>query len=58
MGGHRDRPGNRLRAGTWADLTTTAMRAEQAPEDLIRRVLVRLAQLAPHAPEPGGRTRA
>ncbi len=58
MGHHRDQPGNRLRAGTWADLTTQAMRDTGLDELTITRVLVRLAELAPHADEPGGRKRA
>jgi len=49
MGRHVDRPGNRLRAGTWADLTVQAMRDTGLNEQDIRAVLLRLAQLAPTA---------
>lgn len=46
MGHHTDRPGNRLRAGTWADLTLTAMQDTGLSPVQIRAVLVRLAELA------------
>ncbi len=46
MGRHRDAPGNRLRAGTWADLTHTALRAEHLTEEQIARILTRIANLA------------
>lgn len=46
MGRHVERPGSRLRAGTWAELTSRAMRDTGLTEQQIRAVLVRLAELS------------